>query len=541
MKKTSIILALFALLGGSLYAQNRDNVARECVLFELFTGVRCPYCPAAANAVAQLLEEGKAIAPVAYHTSAFSTADYYTTETNARANFYGITAYPTLKADGLFMYEGGGSASETNYAPYLSRYNQRINQASPFTIDLSCDPGADGQWTVHCTVNQVGECSATNVKVMIALTQCNINVAWMGMNGLHHVCRDLIPSQQGTTFVGPAMTFDYPFEMNWPKQDCYLTAWVQNFSGNKEVYQAVRLSLDLNLDYDLVMEDVKYYSTTNCSGMIRPTVNVSSFSNEEINSFQIVALADGIEMHRETWNGSLLKGENVDFQLSEFEIGNCSELHLKVVDPNGHEDEYEADNDLLVAMEDVHTIDGYLKMQVKADQKPEENIIQIIEVATGEIVYEFHFDTPGHVYQEDLNVLNAGCYRIKILDTGGDGVTTGLFRFSDSAGNLLVKVNNTTDFTNEYTYEFYCDGTISVEETEAEETVLYPNPSKGKFFLSLEEGEWRVEVYDITGRQVFGANKFAQGDVELVGCEEGVYFLKASNGVREIVRKVMIY
>ena len=541
MKRSVLFFVLLIVFPSALYAQERENVARECVLFELFTGVRCQYCPAAANAVAQLLEEGKAIAPVAFHTSAFSTADYYTTETNARASFYGINSYPTLKTDGLLSHSGGGSASETNYNVYLSRYNQRINQPSPFTIDLTCEPGSDGQWTVHCTVNQVGECSATNVKVMIALTQCNIDVAWMGMNGLHHVCRDLIPSQQGTAFVGPSMTLDYPFEMNWPKQDCYLTAWVQSFSGNKEVFQAVRLSLDLDLDYDLVMKEVKYYSPTNCSGEIRPTLTVQSLSNEVINSFQAVAYADGMEVYREDWSGTLNEGEVIDFQMSTFEMGDCSQLVIKVENPNGHDDGYEFDNGKAVAFETPVTIDGYLKMQVKSDQNPEENVVQIIEVATGEVVQEFHFDLPGHAYIEEFNVLNAGCYRIKILDLAGNGLNTGLFRFLDSSGNQLIKVNNSTDFTDEYIYEFYCDGTVTVDELEAVEAALYPNPSKGKFFLSLGEGEWRVEVFDITGRQVFQAQSFVRGDIELIGCGEGVYFLKAYQGDREIVRKVMIY
>ena len=95
------------LLFGSLSAQ---NVARECVLFEVFTGVNCPYCPAAANGISEMLEEGLAIAPVAIHTSAFSTPDFYTGETNARANFYGIGSYPTLKADGILTKAGASSS-----------------------------------------------------------------------------------------------------------------------------------------------------------------------------------------------------------------------------------------------------------------------------------------------------------------------------------------------------------------------------------------------------------------------------------------------
>ena len=111
MKKYLLLSALIFGIFQYGISQTKDNVARECVLFELFTGVRCPYCPAAANGVAQLLEEGKPIAPVAYHTSAFSNPEYYTTETNARASFYGINSYPTLKTDGMLTYANGGNAS----------------------------------------------------------------------------------------------------------------------------------------------------------------------------------------------------------------------------------------------------------------------------------------------------------------------------------------------------------------------------------------------------------------------------------------------
>ena len=81
MKRVLLLFAVLLVTLPTAVAQNRDNVAREYVLFELFTGVHCPYCPAAANGVAQMMEEGLAIAPVAYHTTAFSTELYYTNET----------------------------------------------------------------------------------------------------------------------------------------------------------------------------------------------------------------------------------------------------------------------------------------------------------------------------------------------------------------------------------------------------------------------------------------------------------------------------
>ena len=312
MKKTILFFALaLGMLPMALEAQTK-NVARECVLFELFTGVRCPYCPAAANGVAQMLDEGLAIAPVAYHTSAFSTDLYYTDETNARASYYSISSYPTLKADGITGMSGGGDASQNMYPNYRNYYNQRINVESPFTIDLSYEPVEGNTCRVNYTVNQVGECNGTNVRVFIALTQCNIDVSWQGMQGLHHVCRDMIPSQTGTPFTGPTMNISETFEMNWPKEDCYLTAWVQNYSGGtKEVYQTVRLSMALDLDYDLVLKNVESVVDQNCSGVQSPRLIVKNYGHETVTSFVMRAF-DGVNSYSQTWEGSLAEGETVE-------------------------------------------------------------------------------------------------------------------------------------------------------------------------------------------------------------------------------------
>ena len=160
MKRVTLLVAVVIGMFSTAFAQSKDNVARECVLFEVFTGVRCPYCPAAANGIAQMMEEGLAIAPVAYHTPSFSTDLYYTNETNARASYYGVSSYPTLKADGIYTKSGGGSASENMYSYYRNYYNQRINVASPFTIDMSYECVEGTTCRVNCTVTQVGDCNA---------------------------------------------------------------------------------------------------------------------------------------------------------------------------------------------------------------------------------------------------------------------------------------------------------------------------------------------------------------------------------------------
>ena len=540
MKKLflSVVVMFFM---STVFAQTKDNVARECVLFEIFTGVRCPYCPAAANGIAQMMEEGLAIAPVAYHTTAFSTEEYYTNETNARANYYSISSYPTLKADGVTGMSGGGNANENMYSYYMNYYNQRINVPSPFTIDLSYEPVDGTSCRVNCTVTQVGDCNGSDVRVFIALTQSNIDVGWQGMQGLHHVCRDMIPTQAGTLFTGPTMTISETFEMHWPKEDCYLTAWVQNYSGGtKEVYQAVRMSMALDLDYDIALKSVENVVTQNCSGIQQPKMTVKNLGNQTITFFDLCAF-DGHEDHRQSWHGSLPKGASVTVTMDEFVVAPCDELHFYAVMPNGEGDQYLPDNFIHVALEDVPEIDGYLKMQLKTGSHPQNIRVQIIETESGEEVNSYTFDQANHVYSEDITLLNAGCYRIRVRDIAGEGMGSGYFQFKDANNNVVFKGGGQVEpFTYELSSELSCDGTLSVEETEKELPLVYPNPSEGLFYLNLGKGNWQVQVYDITGRKVLESQNEGMGSVDLSGRRSSMYFLKATNGTQEINTKIVV-
>lgn len=467
MKKSLLFLLLaLGMLPMALDAQTK-NAARECVLFELFTGVRCPYCPAAANGVAQMLDEGLAIAPVAYHTTAFSTEAYYTDETNARASYYSISSYPTLKADGVTGMSGGGGASENLYSYYRNYYNQRINVASPFTIDLSYEPVEGNTCRVNCTVTQVGECSGNNVRVFIALTQCNLNVSWQGMQGLHHVCRDMIPTQTGTPFTGPSMTISETFELLWPKEDCYLTAWVQNYSGgSKEVYQAVRMSTAMDLDYDLVLKDVESVVSQNCSGVQHPCFVVKNFGHETVTSFVMRAF-NGVENYSQTWEGILAEGETVEACMDNFTAGDCEEMQFFVEMPNGHEDGFAIDNTKSIALTEPGIIDGALLVQVKTGAHPENLSFEVRNMDTDEIEYSFSYELTNHVYKENIVLSHEACYRLTMRDAAGEGMGAGFFQVKDSENHIVFRGGNSGyEFTYETATELHSDGTVGIEEME---------------------------------------------------------------------------
>ena len=398
MKKI-LLTAAAILLIGSLSAQ---NVARECVLFEVFTGVNCPYCPAAANAINQMMNEGLSIAPVAIHTSAFSTPDFYTTETNARANFYGISSYPTLKVDGISGMSGGGGASENMYSYYIGYYNNRINVTSPFTIDLSYQYLEGSTCQVTAVVNKVGECTATNLKVMIALTESHIQRSWQGMTELNAVTRDLLPNQNGTAFSGESLTVTETFDMvGYPKENMHLVAWVQNFSGNKEVFQAVRVSMEPeNTAYDVALRAVNSIVTTNCSGKVEPALTIKTFGTETVTSMEIeVTDQNDNVINTYNWTGNLAHGETVEVDMPEFDIQGANTLKFNVKSVNNNNDAYPFDNFMTVGVEAAESHPGDLYAQVKSASNPDRFYLELKDMNTNEIVEEWHFDQGGHAYK----------------------------------------------------------------------------------------------------------------------------------------------
>ena len=541
MKRSLLILAMVLVILPSAFAQSKDNVARECVLFEVFTGVRCPYCPAAANGIAQMMEEGLAIAPVAYHTPAFSTDLYYTNETNARASYYGVSSYPTLKADGITGMSGGGGASENMYSYYRNYYNQRVNVTSPFTIDLSYECVEGNTCRVNCTVDQVGECNGNDVRVFIALTQCNINVNWQGMQGLHHVCRDMIPTQTGTPFSGPTMNISETFEMNWPKEDCYLTAWVQNYSGGtKEVYQAVRMSTALDLDYDLALKGIDNVVVKNCSGMQHPRLQVKNFGHETVNSFE-VRVFDGMRSHSQTWNGTLLQGDTVDMVMDDFLTETTGTLQFFVEMPNGHADEFMADNVASVAIGEPATVDGALLLQLKTGSHPENTSFEIKNMDTEEVLYYFTYEQANHVYRENVVLPHEACYRLTVYDAAGEGMGGGFFQVKDSNGTVVFNGGNSSGrFTYELATELRCDGYVVVEEDGSGTVCVSPNPTTGIVNLNLGKGQWHIQVFDITGRKVLEQHSESQATFDISGQPKGLYFLKAQNGFEEVNTKIVL-
>jgi hypothetical protein len=194
MKKITLFLSCMLLAGQFMFAQ----VARDKVVVELFTGPQCPFCPAASNGIKDMLNAGLQIAPVSYHTTAFSLPQFYTPETNARAGYYSFSGYPTAFFDGGLSVVGGGNSGQTTYPQYLNRYNQRINVPAQFDISLTYENIGGSEYEATVVIEKLDAATYSNLVLQLILTESHIPWNWLGMTELSWVTRDMIPNQNGT-------------------------------------------------------------------------------------------------------------------------------------------------------------------------------------------------------------------------------------------------------------------------------------------------------------------------------------------------------
>lgn len=528
MKKHLLTLAAL-MLTCSLSAQ---NVARECVLFEVFTGVNCPYCPAAANGIMDMLEQGYDVAAVAFHDRIFSEPEFYTDEVEARKNLYvgWVSGYPTSICDGTLRLSGGGNASQTLFGNYSNWYNQRKNVQSPFTIELSYQHVEGSEFQVTAVVNKVGECTAGNMRLVIALTESHINRAWQGMSELNAVTRDLIPTQNGTVLTSDSQTVTETFSMEgFPKENMQLVAWVQSWS-TKEVFQAVKLSMESDFDNDVAVRGIDAVVTNNCSGLVEPIIEVKNLGKQNVTSMEIESRnADNLVLSTYTWNGNVAANESVNVDLPEFDIQNAGVLNFVVTKVNGVDDEEDYDNVLSLNMGAAVTMDGNLEIQLKTPEDPQELVIDVEDMQTGEVIEHITFAEGGKVYKFNVYLPSAGCFRLKLLNPNGTGCGKGFGVIKDGEGKVILNYSRTKNvFTYRLGVEMVAEA-AGVGENMENMNLVYPNPATTQIYVNAENIS-SVEVYNSAGQLVY--SRIVDGSnlvIDASSYENGIYLVNVTN------------
>jgi hypothetical protein len=174
---------------------------------------------------------------------------FATSETSARATWYGVSGIPHVRCDGLNPVIGAGSCGSA-YNQYLARYNARMNatEGNP-VVDVSGGylvlPSTALEIQATALFEQVEPSLLSNLRATIIVYQDSV---MLGNNQWDEVVRDIYDENVTLTGVGDQVlvqttipVVESPWsQYNWVIKHLRLVAYLQN-TATREIYQAAHL------------------------------------------------------------------------------------------------------------------------------------------------------------------------------------------------------------------------------------------------------------------------------------------------------------
>tara|TARA_R110002050_G_scaffold221441_1_gene357291 strand:- start:82811 stop:86212 length:3402 start_codon:yes stop_codon:yes gene_type:complete len=207
-------------------------------------------------------------------------------------------------------------------------------------------------------------------------------------------------------------------------------------------------------------------------------------------------------------------------------------FYAQVLNPNDATDENGFNNTFSSPFSVPEVMPESFIVKFKTNSKGSENSYQIID-DQGTVVFSKANMASNTTYKDTVN-LGFGCYKMKVMDTGGNGIN--FWANSDGAGYIqlwkigagIAKIIQ-PDFGNEITFNFTTGTALAVEEF-AKNAVfkVYPNPAKN--FVTIEGTkieDAKVFIYNVMGLEMalpaqFNTNKMV---INTQNLSTGVYFV----------------
>jgi thiol-disulfide isomerase/thioredoxin len=556
MKK---LIAILMVLAGFFVSQptlEAQEVEREYVVLEIATGTWCGYCPGAAMGADELVENGHDVAVVEYHGGDI----YETSDGSARISYYGVTGYPTAIFDGVDDMSGG-SATSSLYGSYLPMYEARKAIPSAFTIDVDGACASQSVLDLNITVNKVADYANDNLRVHAVVTESHIPDAWGGLPTVDFVQRIMMPNHQGTTVdfsssdeqeVSVSCTLDN----EWVYENLELVVFVQD-NSTKEILQGFKAPVSdytANFDNDVSLVSIDGYASQNCSGVVAPTVKVLNFGTENLTSLTVEYVVNGGAVNTHEWTGDVANLETAVIDLPEVavEVQENNIIEVELLNPNGVEDEYEANNTSSVNFtEAAHATSVILIL--RTDNNPEETSWELVD-GEGNVIDSGDSYTASSTFvlpMVEVPLEGPDCVTFHLYDAGGDGITDGdgVLNILDQDENLIYDGTN-VNFGSHLQVDITVDDNTAVENYDNNfDLSIYPNPASTETkvaFNLTQNAETSVQILDAYGKVVFDYNlgNMNSGNVEFsVDTEKyaaGVYFVRLRAGNETYSERLII-
>lgn len=290
---------------------------RNFVVYEMFTGTWCGYCPIPAQAIAQIEASGKKVAVMKYHGSGISEDIFETPATAIRQNYYGsiiepITSYPASVINGTQYLSGAAQtvAAHKEYFEYY--YDEFIDIPAVYTLELETELISNEPYKAKLIVNAEETLGYFDdeMRLMLVLTESDISYSWQGQSKVNNAVRNVYPNANGTIIFDSGTTYNNEFEISLPSNyvidNCEIIAFIQRRSTG-EIQQANKIDLPLstNIQNNTVKDITIYPNPAN------DIININS--ENQIQSIEILNIS-----------GQVVNYENISSNKAEININNLS-------------------------------------------------------------------------------------------------------------------------------------------------------------------------------------------------------------------------
>ena len=329
------------------------------------------------------------------------------------------------------------------------------------------------------------------------------------------------PGDKATTRDHELTSFIQTGQENLLDFNIYRPNW--NPAEASYIYDAQLITFEEpNFNLDAVMEDIispsdkdEYFRfNPSCSN---PIIKIKNQGSQTLNSAEIHYGFDQFSNNIFYWSGSLKFGETEIIELPpiSWNWDNQTTFYANILMPNNIEDEYEVNNMLKSNYEYVEEYPSSFAMWFKTNSYPNESSYEIRN-NENELIFSKTGMEANTLYKDTFN-LSPGCYKIQILDTGGnqnwneDGLSwwanddgSGYARLREVPGGFFKYYQ--ADFGTELT-DYFRVGNYFMSNTEIEDILfdVFPNPSNGNFNVFVESNinnKVILKIIDINGKVI---------------------------------------
>lgn len=230
-------------------------------------------------------------------------------------------------------------------------------------------------------------------------------------------------------------------------------------------------------------------------------------------------------------------------------IGENNIFHAEVSSPNDGEDQYSFNNSYRSTFDIPAVFPSEMSVEVKTNNFSNENSYQLLD-SDGNIVGSNSLPLANTTFTDDYSLTVDGCYKLVIVDSGGDGLQwwanptqgSGFARIRNGSGEVIETFES--DFGGRFEYSFNTNFVISAEEIEFLTSIkVYPNPTSDYVNLEADDiSEATFYVTDMMGKAIplsiiLQSDKAVSFDV--ANLNAGVYLIVVQKGDVLTTRKLI--